>query len=138
MTTRRPRGLAWSAWLVVSLWMMLMVGCGENPAGDAGVDQGSDNTSMEISEVESQTEGSAVTVTGFLIEDGGVVYLAEMLAESFPPQAGGTTIVVTGLDPEAMAAAEVEGPVRWLDGPVTLEATVSGGELAEASMAGDG
>ncbi len=93
-----------------------------------------DRNNVEISEITSLPDNSTVTVTGFLIEDSGVVYLAEMLAESFPPQPGGTTVMITGLDDDALSAASTEGPIRWYDTSVTLEATVREGALTDAAI----
>jgi hypothetical protein len=64
-----------------------------------------------------------VSVSGALFVDAdGTVRLCEAIAESFPPQCGGASLVVEGLDLGALDLQEAEG-VRWADA-VTLLGSV--------------
>jgi hypothetical protein len=75
-------------------------------------------------------DGSTVTVDGFLVAtEGGDVLLAEALAESYPPQAGGATLMIEGLDPLTVPGAITDMGVTWTDGAIQLEGTITAGVL---------
>ncbi|HXV58007.1 MAG TPA: hypothetical protein VD704_09075, partial [Gaiellaceae bacterium] len=67
---------------------------------------------------------------------GDETRLCAALAESFPPQCGGPSLVVAGLEPEAVAGIVAEGGVMWTDRPIELEGTVQDGRL-EVDAAAD-
>lgn len=90
---------------------------------------------MIVSEALEQPAGTEVTVEGFLIEDGGTLFISEALAESFPPQPGGPRAEVEGIDIGQLDGVNEEGPVRWLDTAVTITATVQDGRLIDARTA---
>ena len=74
-------------------------------------------------------------VNGFLITDsGGTVHLAELLAESLPPQAGGATLVVEGLDLDGFAGLTSAQGVTWSDQPVQLLGEVNDGVLTVSTL----
>lgn len=109
---------------------------GNGTASTVEVDNGTGNdegSEMTISEAAAADDGTDVSVEGFLVVDSGVVVLAELLAESFPPQAGGTTIVVEGFDLSSVTL-ETSGPISWANQPVTLTGTVVAGALTEAEV----
>lgn len=81
-------------------------------------------------------DGTDVTVRGFLVEDSGVVVVAEALAESYPPQPGGASLVVDGLDLSSLEL-EQQGPIRWSETMVTLSGTIDEGRLTAATMQRD-
>jgi hypothetical protein len=65
-----------------------------------------------------------VTVTGALFVDAdGTVRLCDAVAESFPPQCGGSRIVVDGLNLDAVNGLQTEGEISWAD-TVTLFGSV--------------
>ncbi len=92
----------------------------------------------------SVTEALDSTLTGPLLVNGfivtapdGLVYLAELLAESFPPQPGGDKLIVEGLDLDAFAGLISAQGITWsnetvqvlgivADGTLTVSTTVSG------------
>ena len=92
----------------------------------------------------SVTEALDSTLTGPLLVNGfivtapdGLVYLAELLAESFPPQPGGDKLIVEGLDLDAFAGRISAQGITWsnetvqvlgivADGTLTVAVTVSG------------
>ena len=64
----------------------------------------------------------ASTVTGPLLVNGslfvdpdGTVLLCSAMAESFPPQCGGSRLLVGGLDLDGLADAQEANGVRWVD-----------------------
>ena len=67
-------------------------------------------------------------VGGFIVAEGDVVRLCEVLLESFPPQCGGESLLVEGLDLDAYATTS-EGDVRWTDSPVSVLGGVDGDTL---------
>jgi hypothetical protein len=79
-----------------------------------------------ISVAEAQAHGPTddiVSVTGALFVDAdGTVRLCDAIAESFPPQCGGATLLVEGLDLTSVELEEANG-VRWAEG-VTLLGSV--------------
>jgi hypothetical protein len=101
--------------------------------GPPGTPVGNDGGVVSPGEAAGRPDGTDVTVGGFLVEDSGIVVLAEALAESYPPQAGGTFLVVYGLD---LSGVELErlGPVRWSNTAVTLSGTMNGGRLTGAAV----
>jgi len=61
---------------------------------------------------------------GLVIDADGTVRLCEALAESFPPQCAGASVVVEGLDLDTLGALQEGNGVRWLNA-ATLFGTVS-------------
>jgi hypothetical protein len=56
---------------------------------------------------------------------GENVKLCYALAESFPPQCGGASLVVDGLDLATVEGLMTEGDVSWTDQPIELRGVVS-------------
>ncbi|MDJ0496315.1 MAG: hypothetical protein QNJ75_12730 [Acidimicrobiia bacterium] len=103
-------------------------------------DDASDEAAEPVSIADAiDTEGEVV-VTGYLfVLDGDSVVLAELIAESFPPQPGGATITVEGLDLAALDLEEApEGSelatTRWSSEPVSLTGSISSGVLTGAEL----
>jgi hypothetical protein len=65
-----------------------------------------------------------ILVTGLLIDAGDGWRLCAAIAESYPPQCGGESLTVEGLDPADHDLQEAAG-VRWSEG-VTLFGEVDG------------
>ena len=74
-------------------------------------------------------------VNGQLHVENGRVRLCEVLAESFPPQCGRRSLVVTGLDLTTMDCLSSEGSVTWSDQPVQVLGLVEGELLLVAGTA---
>ena len=106
--------------LVAAISLALATGAG---CGDDGT---------ERQTVERFLEGSAsgtVEVEGFLLIDGDRARLCAAIAESYPPQCGGASIELQGVDRALVAdRLTTEGDVSWLEGAVlVLEPNGSGG-----------
>jgi hypothetical protein len=68
-------------------------------------------------------------VNGNLLITDGQARLCSALAESFPPQCGGASLLVTGLDLAQVDGLIVEGDVMWTDRPIQLAGVVADGIL---------
>lgn len=64
--------------------------------------------------LETDAEGP-LTVQGFLMSDGSTVRLCQVALESYPPQCGGDSVEVEGVDVESLEGATTEGDVTWVD-----------------------
>lgn len=107
-----------------------------NGNADATIDEDtSSGAVMNVLDASTQAEGAVVTVQGFLIDDTGTLYIADLIAESFPPQPGGPTLEVEGLDLDRFDGVSEEGPIRWRDEPATITATLKSGKLVNATRA---
>ena len=116
--------------LVVTLIAMVLAACGDDESNDTAAE------SVNIPDA-LETKGEVV-VTGYLfVLDDGRVVLAEMIAESFPPQPGGATIIVEGLDLADLALEQAPedselATTQWSDEPITLTGSMVSGVLEEA------
>lgn len=68
---------------------------------------------LSVQEAIDSTLDQVLLVNGFIVVTSDVTRLCEALAESFPPQCGGTSLVVVGLDLELVDALERSGDVQW-------------------------
>jgi hypothetical protein len=90
---------------------------GANADGILQVTPGvADGPGISIGEAIAQAGLGPFLVNGalFVAEDGGVL-LCEAIAESFPPQCGGTRLEVRGLDLSTVAGLEEANGVRWAE-----------------------
>jgi hypothetical protein len=75
-------------------------------------------------------EGSeVVAVHGFVVRTSDGALLCDALAESFPPQCGGSRLTITNPDATAGLVLVEEGDVQWSPGVVVLLGHVSGEEF---------
>ena len=98
---------------------------GSNPISGVG-------PGISIGEAMTSSLDGPLLVNGHLHVQSGQVRLCEVLAESFPPQCGGTSLVVEGLDLTTMDGLTSEGSVTWSDQPVQVLGTVEGEVLTVA------
>jgi hypothetical protein len=101
----------------------VVAGCGGDDEPDAG-----DRLAGISVEQAVDAEGPAV-VDGSLLARGEDVRLCAALAESFPPQCGGASITVVGLDLEELDGLTTEGDVTWSDLPIRVEGVLADGVL---------
>jgi len=78
--------------------------------------------------LETDAEG-VVAVQGFLVINGEQAQLCEALAESFPPQCGGASVLLDSIDQFDPDELVTEGDVAWTDLPVTIVGEVHSGTL---------
>lgn len=99
-------------------------------SGDGDADGAAGGSTMRVFSVTeaktTEVEGS-LHVVGLLIDDGSGWRLCELAAESYPPQCGGQTLDVQGLDPADLPLEESDG-VRW-QSEATLVGEVEGATL---------
>jgi hypothetical protein len=100
---------------------LALVGCG-------GEDEAGGSPAEIMVEEAVDHEGPAV-VTGSLLAHGDDVRLCAALAESFPPQCGGGSISVVGLDLDTLDGLTTEGDVTWSDLPISVEGVLANGTL---------
>lgn len=125
---------------------LLGAGCGdvpdepstEPPAEDPLPDDGdaSGDTTMRtysVSEARAAATESSLQVVGLLIDDGSGWRLCDLVLESYPPQCGGDSLTVEGLDP-ALFPLEEEGDVRWQT-DATLVGEIDGDTLTVTGAA---
>ena len=143
MTTsehRRPCASRRLAPIVGLLLLLAPLSCSDDGDGETTGD-GTAGPTMSVSEAAEAADGTEVTVIGFLLRDGDQpLILSELLAESYPPQAGGATIEVADRTIAELAEAagmtpDQAGSVEWLNLPITLTGTVEGGRLTGATWA---
>ncbi|MGH3039605.1 MAG: hypothetical protein ACRDLZ_09440 [Gaiellaceae bacterium] len=91
--------------------------------------------SIEDALAAASDEPHVLRVRGNLLAQGGSARLCSALAESFPPQCGGASLVVEGLELEAVTGLVTEGDISWTDRPVELLGVVSDGTLTVSENA---
>jgi len=121
-----------------------LAGCGgaDTPVGDPGTGTTPQSSGLgagpAISIDEALASGSdeMLLVAGNLLAQAGDVRLCSALAESFPPQCGGASLVVEGLKLEEVDGLVTEGDVAWTDRPIQLLGVVGDGTLTVSENAG--
>ena len=103
---------------VVAIILLLIAACG----GD-----GSDKVTS-ISDAANADDGTDAELTGFVISVSGDTRICSEILESFPPQCGGASVLVVGLD-LASLDTQTEGNVTWTNQNVTLTGTIEDGAL---------
>jgi hypothetical protein len=116
---------------------LLASGCGSGQA--SGPDRPRPDDVRTIEEAQAAKSGTELYVRGALVATGAgsdlKIVLATVLLESYPPQAGGSTLPVEGLDLGSIAglSSTVDRPevslVTWSDFWLVLGGVVSDGAL---------
>ena len=73
---------------------------------------------LSITEAAEASTGDLATVRGFMVADTEGVRLCEALAESFPPQCGGSFLILNEFEPAAFPQVFSESPggdIMWTD-----------------------
>jgi hypothetical protein len=105
-------------------------------AGCAGDDDaGSPAGAVFIEEAIDAGSDEAQLVSGNLLALGEEVRLCSALAESFPPQCGGASLLVEGLSLGDVDGLITEGDVSWTDRPIELLGVVADGTLTVSENA---
>jgi hypothetical protein len=99
-------------------------------AGCGGDDSASDPVAaVSIEEALGAGSDEVQLVSGNLLALGEEIRLCSALAESFPPQCGGASLLVDGLSLGDVDGLVTEGEVSWTDRPVELLGVVADGTL---------
>lgn len=69
--------------------------------------------------------GGAFEFTGYLFRVQGETRICDAILESYPPQCGGESYKVTGLDFSGVQGLEEAQGVSWTDRPVTLKGVLA-------------
>lgn len=88
---------------------------------------------LDISDALAYDGIEVVAVHGYFVSDGTVARLCEILAESYPPQCGGLSVVVS--NPEALSDVVLseQGGTQWSEEYITVLGRIVDGELTIAS-----
>ena len=120
-------------WTGVALMIVLalaVAACGSRAGKPVPTDLGS-----ALSVEQALEQGGPLRVEGFLVApEGREVRLCAVLLESYPPQCGGASLVVEGLDlATVQGLTKTNDPslaqVRWSDKGIQLDGTVEDGVL---------
>ena len=84
---------------------------------------------LSVEEALASTLSGPLMVTGNLVAAYDEVRLCSELLESSPPQCGGPSLLVQGLDLTSVEGLQTAGGVSWTDGRVSLLGTVANGVL---------
>ena len=103
---------------------------GQGSGNPAGPDS---SVVLTIDQALAAEPGQDVKVSGFVVSAGGKTVFASALAESNPPQAAGSTIPISGLDPATLVGLSSTAgqaglaDVTWSDYSVVLEGVIVSG-----------
>lgn len=135
MDTGRHRGsLIVGALIVAAALAVTVGGCGSST--DDGTVGGSASSPLTIEQALVLGEADAVWVSGSLLAVGSDVRLCAALAESYPPQCAGPSLVVHGADVDGIVGlsrttvASGAGPATWSEFPVLFGGSLSDGVLS--------
>lgn len=128
--------------LLLPLAVLALAACGggneevepqpTQPPATAGIGMG---PGISIDEAMASDLEGALLVNGNLLAQGGEIRLCSALAESFPPQCGGSFLRVEGLKLEEVDGLVTEGDVSWTDRPIQLLGDVEGDTLVVSTTA---
>jgi hypothetical protein len=109
-------------WLVRHAALLIVCAACERPADAGGA--------MYVDEAVANQASGEVRLRGYLIgREGGRTRLCEEMLESFPPQCGGASVLVEGLDPESIGELSREEQAFWTNGEIELNGVLDGGVL---------
>jgi Intracellular proteinase inhibitor len=126
------------AWLLVVVAAVVFVSaCTSEPArGGSGTTSGSESSVvLTVEQALAAEDGQELNVQGALVSTGSQTVLASALAESYPPQAGGATLALEGLDMTSLvgltssAGQAGVAEATWSDYWLVLKGVVNGGIL---------
>ena len=100
--------------------------CADIPTGTGGVTSGPDGSVSVGDAVAAGIQGPFL-ISGYLVADDEGARLCEALAESFPPQCGGTSLLLEPAEAPADAVTTTEGDVTWSGEPVLVEGEIVDG-----------
>jgi hypothetical protein len=98
-------------------------------AACGGGDESAPAQPLTVEEALEADPEELVVVRGFFVQTSREARLCSALAESYPPQCAGASVVLEGLPPEELPPLERAQGVAWADHPVTLRGYVVGEAL---------
>lgn len=108
---------------------LVLAACGESGAEPADGTQSGVGPGISVAEAIAGDFEGPVLVNGYLFVDTEAeVTLADMVLESYPPQPGGATLVVEGLDLSQVELRSDQG-MSWTDETIQVLGTVADGKL---------
>jgi hypothetical protein len=102
------------------------------PAASSGIAAG---PGLSIEEAIASDLDGALLVNGSLLARDGEVRLCSALAESFPPQCGGASLVVVGVDLDEVDGLTRGGGAAWTARPIQLLGDVEDGTITVSTTA---
>jgi len=81
---------------------------------------------LSITEAMSTTAEPPLLVNGYVVANAPGIRFCEALAESFPPQCGGPSFALEGIDLDNHPEYQREGDTTWSDQPVQLLGALEG------------
>lgn len=142
LTRRRLATLAATA--ALGLLALALVGCGNGADGVAAPTPGAApgdvaggaispssavGPGISVSDALGSTLAGPLLVNGMLLVRDGEVRLCEALAESFPPQCGGDSLLIEGLALDSVDGLTSAQGVIWSDGLIQILGDVRDGVL---------
>ena len=110
--------------IVLAIAGVVSAACGDDEGGVASGPISGVGPGISIDEALTSNLKGPLLINGLLQVEDGQVRLCAVLAESFPPQCGGSFLVVKGLDLTKMDGLTSEGSVTWSDQPVQVPGTL--------------
>ena len=84
---------------------------------------------LSVDEALASTLEGPLMVAGHLVASADEVRLCSALAESYPPQCGGSSLLVRGLDLATVEGLQTEGVTSWTDERFSVLGEVEHGVL---------
>jgi hypothetical protein len=110
--------------VLLGLLTVSLAACGGDPDSAAP-----GNSAITVRQALAAKPNEPVSVRGALIVSGGTARLCYAILESYPPQCGGPSLVVKGLDLDTVGELTSANGVTWSDREVRLSGTVADGTL---------
>jgi len=89
---------------------------------------------LTVADAIAGTADGILAVKGFVVVSGGEIRLCDALAESFPPQCGGDSVILDSLDSIDPDGLSSEGDVTWTDAQQTVYGELSDGVFTTTSL----
>jgi hypothetical protein len=112
--------------LLLALAAAVLAGCGSD-GSDAG---GGTADPLSVEQALSSDQQGEIVVEGILFAEGESVRLCDAIAESYPPQCGGASIRVEGLQLDDVHGLATEGDMSWTEHAIRVLGVVAGETLA--------
>jgi hypothetical protein len=110
--------------ILLALLTVSLAACGGGPDSAAPGD-----SAITVKQALAANSSKPMLVRGALISSGGSARLCYAILESYPPQCGGPSLLVRGLDLDILGALTSSSGVVWSDREVGLRGTVGNGTL---------